>query len=379
MQEALFTSNGLVFILTCVGGLIMAALVLLGDKRHQVSSYLLACFFFCMGASALSKLFVWTKPLKPIAQAHPEWVVFGYVLSLLWAGPFLYFYVSSISRSGFKLRAFHYAQLFIPLMGALLVVFNGAKITDITRELDPFDLHLYFYVGILGISPWIYTVLTVLQLRHAKQTLRSYYSGMMDSGAHWLDLLVYGYLVLFSWGLVSHFYGGHLYAVEGEEIPTLIGNWNNALGLALLVCVYFYSISSAFSGLRQALIIGEQPEAEKTTHTSQDVLQHIIAEGIEKEKLYLEATLNVERFAAKLQLRAKDVSVAINQQLDCNFFEFINQYRVEEAKRLLQGSDLPLPEVMLRAGFNSTSSFYRVFKKGTGLSPAQFRAKEAVE
>ncbi|MDX1667550.1 MAG: helix-turn-helix domain-containing protein, partial [Saprospiraceae bacterium] len=83
-----------------------------------------------------------------------------------------------------------------------------------------------------------------------------------------------------------------------------------------------------------------------------------------------------EELAEMLDLPAKTLSQVINESLDQHFFDFINQYRIEEAKRLLclsKNSFTTILEVMYAAGFNSKSSFNTAFKKHTGTTPSQFR------
>lgn len=360
--------------LTFCGGLIMAALVLMGDKARHPASYLLAGFFVAFSVSALAKLLMWSTPLRPFALAFSGPVAFGFIFAQLVAGPCLYFYVGAISQAKFSCKWGACLHFGVPLGVAFGVLAAGGGLLHITRELNPTHAGLYLAVGMLGIMPWAYTLLALSQLGKAKAVLDTYYSGVMDSGAYWLDLLIYGFLAAWSWGLLAHFYGGYLNVVMGPAIPTVIGSINDVVAFILLVSLYFYSISSAFAGLRQAVSIQAQPEPDAAEFSQRDYMAQIVAIGMERDKLFLESTLNLERFAAKLNLRAKDVSVAINQHYSCNFFEFINQYRVEHAKTLLLQVEMPVLEVMLKSGFNSTSSFYRVFKKATGVSPAQFRA-----
>ncbi len=81
-----------------------------------------------------------------------------------------------------------------------------------------------------------------------------------------------------------------------------------------------------------------------------------------------------------MKLRPKLLSQAINEGLGKNFFEFINRYRIEEAKRLLTDpadKKITVLEVLYQVGFNSKSSFNTVFKKQTGLTPSEFKKKVA--
>jgi AraC-like DNA-binding protein len=66
----------------------------------------------------------------------------------------------------------------------------------------------------------------------------------------------------------------------------------------------------------------------------------------------------------------------INDLTGKNFFEFINHYRIEEAKRMLtnpKDKKITVLEVMYQSGFNSKSSFNTLFKKQTGLTPVEFK------
>ena len=70
----------------------------------------------------------------------------------------------------------------------------------------------------------------------------------------------------------------------------------------------------------------------------------------------------------------------INQELQKNFYQFINEYRVNEVKQKLADESfnhLKIISLAFDAGFNSKASFNRVFKSYTGLTPKNFRAKSS--
>jgi AraC-like DNA-binding protein len=88
--------------------------------------------------------------------------------------------------------------------------------------------------------------------------------------------------------------------------------------------------------------------------------------------------LNIEQFAKNIGISARDVSYTINKVFGKNFFEFINFYRIEAAKRLLENADqtqMTVLEVLMTSGFNSKSSFQRFFKRFTGMSPTEYRER----
>ena len=81
----------------------------------------------------------------------------------------------------------------------------------------------------------------------------------------------------------------------------------------------------------------------------------------------------------KIQIPSYQVSQAINEGLKKNFYELVNGYRVEEAKRLLadeRNKNNTILSVGFEAGFNSKTTFNTVFKKFTGLTPTEYRERQ---
>ena len=100
---------------------------------------------------------------------------------------------------------------------------------------------------------------------------------------------------------------------------------------------------------------------------------------MEQDKLYRETELTLQNLSEKLQYPSYQVSQAINEGLKKNFYDLINSYRVEEAKRLLvdpKNQNFTILSVGFEAGFNSKTTFNTVFKKFTGITPTEFRAQQ---
>jgi len=102
---------------------------------------------------------------------------------------------------------------------------------------------------------------------------------------------------------------------------------------------------------------------------------------MQTEKPWLSPDLSLEELASSIGQKPKMLSLVINETLGQNFFDFINHYRIDEAKRLLTNpvdKKITVSEVLYAVGFNSKSSFNTLFKKYTGLTPTEFRRKQAV-
>jgi AraC-like DNA-binding protein len=101
---------------------------------------------------------------------------------------------------------------------------------------------------------------------------------------------------------------------------------------------------------------------------------------MDAQKPWLDPDLTLEQLAGQLRMRPKLLSQAINEGAGQNFFEFVNTYRIGEARRLLTNpvdKKITVLEVLYEVGFNSKSSFNTVFKKQTGYTPSEFKKRNA--
>lgn len=102
-----------------------------------------------------------------------------------------------------------------------------------------------------------------------------------------------------------------------------------------------------------------------------------IKRKLESEKLFLRHHLSLNDFAKEIDCSPRTVSVVINQLCGENFSDFINAYRIQEVMRLLKDRskrNYTLHGIASEAGFNSKTTFNRVFKEFTGYTPKQYRS-----
>jgi AraC-like DNA-binding protein len=106
-----------------------------------------------------------------------------------------------------------------------------------------------------------------------------------------------------------------------------------------------------------------------------DVYYSSLIQLIDSEKLFLDSRLSIKTVADKLGISVNHLSQVINQQSGKNFFKFINEYRVEEAKKLLldqSNQKYTILAIAYDCGFNSKSSFNTIFKQYTGKTPSDY-------
>lgn len=171
------------------------------------------------------------------------------------------------------------------------------------------------------------------------------------------------------------------------QIPALSQLYSyHFIGIVLL----FYWLS--YKALTQPVLFGivhdlpveeintPSESQEKYKKSNLDAVQlneifELVKKTLEQEKLYTQTDLTLTQLAEATKLPRHQISQAINFSGSGNFFDLINAYRVEEFKRLAMLPDkkhLSLLGIAQEAGFNSKASFYAVFKKKTGQTPAEY-------
>lgn len=162
-------------------------------------------------------------------------------------------------------------------------------------------------------------------------------------------------------------------------------NKNLWLGLGLVVLVAGFSIF--FQIYRNARLRELYEKNIENLHAHQYIRKVATSEDdplkkifdkvlilLEKEEVYKKTTLSLTEIAELIESNEKYVSSAISKFSEYNYSNFINIYRINEAKRLiLENPNINLVDVMSNSGFNSRTPFYNAFIKFTGMSPKQFK------
>ncbi|WP_246048038.1 AraC family transcriptional regulator [Leptospira ilyithenensis] len=101
-------------------------------------------------------------------------------------------------------------------------------------------------------------------------------------------------------------------------------------------------------------------------------LKHLM----EEEKIYREDELNLSELASRISLSPHQLSEYLNLHLGKNFFQFVNFYRIKEAKTLCaEKKEKTILSIAYEVGFPSKSTFYDAFRRETGMSPTEYRKK----
>ena len=133
-----------------------------------------------------------------------------------------------------------------------------------------------------------------------------------------------------------------------------------------------------------APVAGAAPAPGRQARLSPSQLAHWqqrLRQLLATEKPYLQPDLSLPALAQLAGLSTHELSYVLNEGFGLNFFQLINGYRVEEAKRLLLSArhqHLSVLGIGFEAGFSSKTTFNTAFKKVTGLSPSEFQRDPAL-
>ncbi|UOG73592.1 AraC family transcriptional regulator [Hymenobacter tibetensis] len=236
----------------------------------------------------------------------------------------------------------------------------------------------------------LYWVAAYIRLRRHQQNVQLFASNIGNIGLGWMRYFLLSLVsLIFLWFNELFFHIQPLIALT----PWLF--------LVAVYCISYFSLRQPeifdfpepeVVEIRQ--IIQEQVQDKKAVlpRIAADQMQPLkdrLYQLMHLEKMYLEAELGLPDLAKRMKLSSHELSYLLNEGLGKNFFQFINEYRVEEAKRLLlsdQHRHLNMLGIAYEAGFSSKTTFNTTFKKVVGQSPSQFvqahttqHLKEALE
>lgn len=265
--------------------------------------------------------------------------------------PFIVFVIITPLLSGESLsqRQIHYG---------MLAVFDWRPKTVTVFE---YVYSTVFYLQFIHLTTYLFFNLKSVN-RYAK-VLKNEYSSI--NNIRWLkifNLLLICILVLVSIYLYILFYSNS-YTRELDYIYVL------PLGL------FIYAISYKLSNHKWIPV--KQTERYRSSNlkeTEKSKYIDVLEEIMNSDKPYLQNDLRLKDLANLIDVNQHHLSQLINEHFQCSFFDFINQYRVDQAETLIISQPKTnLLQIAFDAGFNNKTSFINAFKKFKGMTPSNFR------
>lgn len=296
-------------------------------------------------------------------------------------GPLFYFYVLYLIKPDRKFRLYDilHASIFFYLLYSH-IGFLGIKeeykiktaeyfyFSNVSLDLNAFPAIFFKRMVVIG-----YAITAIYLIRQRMNELKNWSS---DTNLQYLSrfkLITYLFL---AYAISSCL--GQIYSYIFE---VTIGRYE----------IYHHIINSLIV-VTTAIIAMQQPERLsfhlKTTSkrvvsspSSYKPATNHLKEFMIESKAYLNPHLKLYDLAKLIDTPPHILSEQINMELNVNFYEFVNQYRVEEFKsRVVDPAHKQLTFLAIAhdVGFNSKASFNRIFKKQTGMTPSQYKASVSI-
>ena len=150
-------------------------------------------------------------------------------------------------------------------------------------------------------------------------------------------------------------------------------------GLVVIIVVLVATIIHLIR-VRQ-IINRERKKYEKSRLTPEKAETHLkkLIHFMKTEQPYLDPDLTLNRLSHQTEIPIHHISQIVNARLKQNFFDFINSYRIEEAKKRMDDpkfQNMSILQIAFDVGFNSKSAFNRAFKKHTQLTPSSYKKNQ---
>lgn len=374
MKDYIFNVHDVVLLMTVAESIMLALLQAALPTQNRLYARLLSLFLLVIAAAAATTLALWNDNIHIAPWLDRYCIPYLLMASLMLKGQALYLYVASITRTRFRLRAIHLLHLLPAVISVSMLALLGVD-SDSLRyiwtqgEPQPEQLVNFFWDA-AKLVPLVYAFAAVILVQRYRAELKDEYSHFSNTEPRWLNILTLGFFASWAWSTAVHI----LAKFSTPQTADYLGIADNYFTFILINGLFTYSLVYAHQLLTTRSEETRAPAAEKPSDSAIDRVR----EAMENDKAYLQHNLNIEQFGALLELPVKDVSSVINKHFGTNFFEFINSYRVEEAKRLLADpahAEMTILDILLESGFNSKSAFHRFFKRLVGQSPSEFRKR----
>jgi len=359
-------------------------------KNKPLILYFTYFFFFYLLLILSSKVF-------PVNYADNEFVLEAYYFIAFGRTAVIVYFIYSVMEQPMP-RALYWLWA-LPLLGTLYYY--------IYEHIDSDLFNSGFYNNWYLSFPMYIKMLFVLLLIWLARILKKEIAENSSSKDHyqilklyWISYFIRFQLLLHSLSLLYLFFtlaNGRLYSLDfflsvySPAVYDMIYNTFTAFFLfvfgylALRNPSVFNDPPAADPSFEQNMVEIVLPEEEKSFQkkiefTGEQVSQYTLrlSKLMEEDKVYLDAELTLSKLARLSGIPARQLSQFIKHTFHKNYKDYINGHRVVYAKKLLtqkSNTDDTMFAITLDSGFNSVSSFYKIFKEQTGMAPKQYQEK----
>ncbi|MES2108379.1 MAG: helix-turn-helix domain-containing protein [Bacteroidota bacterium] len=353
-------------------GLVLAIILFYSSRRIKSNRWI-AAFIFVIAETT----FLMEGMRSNVLVKHPQLLEWLPNLRLA-IGPLIYLYTRSLiygdEHTGRK-KYLHFLPLLLDAQYqviGLLYITGILSIPVVTNfYAQPWLQNALFNKTILSDLPTLISMVVYVGMSYKAVigvTANTEPSAYKLADLKWLKKLLRLVIVLVAVFLVT-------------ILLTFVSVWNNyVLYLSGTLFTYWLGMSAIIrqNKMQPADVAEYNQPAVKIyfADASAEEYKQQLVRLMEIDNLYLNPLLKLEMLAEKLSLPDKVVSNLLNQHLKKNFNDFVNEYRVAEAKKRLAepaSSKFTIAAIAYDCGFNSLATFQRCFKQFTGITPSQYQ------
>lgn len=346
------------------------AIVILGIKKTDPRiRYIQATLLIFLSATIVFSLDIGADNSSLL---HALFSIHGPIVFAI--GPLVYLYIAASTSSKFTYNwgtAVHFIPFFIfvslrAFLFQYAIEYNVEELPGWTNSLLKFSsflrlLHLFIYLTIAFIRTQVY-----------KRDFLNLNSSMNMLRINWLRFVIFALSTI----ILNDIACTILYEPLSRVTPYYKSFYNAWLSIVMIFLGYRGLLHSEITADYELNGNGRKKyEKSNLTHEKSDEYLEKLQSYMQNQKPFIRSDLTVKDLAAQLDIPARHLSQIINEKLEQNFFDFVNTFRVEEAKRQLldtENSNYTILALAYDAGFKSKSTFNTVFRKYTNMSPSQF-------
>lgn len=294
-------------------------------------------------------------------------------------GPLLYFYVASLSIENFKLQKKHLLHL-LPLLAVSIhrSTTNALSITA-SANLSESQSLIYnkIYYVLLIVSLLVYWIFSVKLILNHRKNIPYYFSNYTQRNTlNWLIFVVLIFLLLFLTDLLLSSIA-RVFEINIIQFFTLSTN----LTIFTFIMVFFsinQSVIYKFKNEKEEVDEDGSVEKYKRSALSDNVIDSInkkVFDYLKTKKPFLNPEFSFQMMVDDLGISRQNLSQVINTGQKKNFYKLINEFRVAEIKQMLSNpkyKHFTILGIAFECGFNSKTSFNRIFKEETGMTPTAY-------
>ncbi len=308
--------------------------------------------------------------------------------------PLMYLYIRIISEENFSLNK-KILKHFIPALSlftlqiiSFLFLSSQEKLLLLLPKSQAFQYqNLFYFMSVINLSvlilfiQWIvYSILMIKKLILHRRNILKNYSYTEKINLNWLIAFVVLYLIYFALEIIIFLFPKLnitepvYFSIVSVHI-FIVGIW----GLKqkdIYIKNQQSKISDPFVEEKEQ---NSEPKRQELLTKSQSVeLAATIKKLMEEKELYLNPELSLDDLANDMQIHKNYISYVINEEFGVNFYNFVNQYRIEKAKLMLSDSkydNFSIEGIAKSCGYKTRNVFYPVFKKFVGITPLDYKKK----